>query len=149
MSTLRAEDRPGVQASGNAVAPALAGALALALLVTSAFYIVLAVVPFYAHGIHLRSFTEIAGSFVDVKGYPPFSWPALGGIMQGAAMLSVFFVRVFVPVLAAALVATTVVGWRSAPQASRIFWLASALLSSSLSLLAWTSQSIILTWLVD
>lgn len=129
--------------------PALASTFAYALLAVSVTYLLLAVTPFYVHGIHERSYAEIFGSAVDVKGYPPFSWPVAGPIFQASAMLSVFLIRVFSPLLCGALAISGWLGWRRASAPTRVLWLASGTVGLFLTIISWTTQEIILTWLAD
>lgn len=129
--------------------PQLATLFAMLLLVLSTLYVVLAVAPFYLHGINQRSYAEIFGSAVDVKGYVPFSWPGVGPFFQGGAMLSVFLVRVFCPLLCGALAISGWLGWQRSSAVVRVLWLVSGIAALLLTLFSWTTQDIILTWLVD
>ncbi|MEA2572751.1 MAG: hypothetical protein QOH93_49 [Chloroflexia bacterium] len=129
--------------------PALATAFAVALIAMSALYLVLAVAPFYLHGIDRHSYAEIFGSAVDVKGYAPFSWPGVGPLFQMGAMLSVFLVRVFCPVMCGALAITGWLGWRWSAPAARVIWLVAGTAALVLTLVSWTTQDIILVWLAD
>jgi hypothetical protein len=140
------------QATGSgqlAKIPSLASTCAFALIALSAVYLLLAVAPFYLHGIHERSYAEVFGSAVDVKGYAPFSWPGVGPLFQAAAMLSVFLIRVFSPLLCGALAICGWLGWRRASTPSRVLWLLSGGIGLLLTTVSWTTQEIILTWLVD
>jgi hypothetical protein len=129
--------------------PQLATAFAMLLLVFSALYVALAIAPFYLHGINQRSYAEIFGSAVDVKGYTPFSWPVFGPLFQMGAMLSVFLVRVCCPLVCGALAISGWLGWRRSAPAARITWLVAATAALSLTLVSWTTQDIILTWLAN
>lgn len=129
--------------------PQLATLFAMLLLVLSALYTVLAIAPFYLHGINQRAYAEIFGSAVDVKGYAPFSTPVLGPFFQGGAMLSVFLVRVFCPLLCGALAISGWLGWQRSTAAARVLWLVAGVVALLLTLVSWTTQDIILTWLAD
>lgn len=129
--------------------PALATTFAVALLGLSAAYLLLAVAPFYLHGIHERSYAEIFGSAVDVKGYAPFSWAGVGPLFQAGAMLSVFLIRVFSPLLCGALTISGWLGWRRSSIPMRALWLAAVATGLFLTIISWTTQDIILTWLAD
>ncbi|HVF99037.1 MAG TPA: hypothetical protein VND68_04300 [Chloroflexia bacterium] len=129
--------------------PQLANLFAVLLLCASVLYVLLAVAPFYLHGINQRSYAEIFGSAVDVKGYAPFSWPVLGPLFQLGAMLSVFLVRVFCPLVCGALAISGWLGWQRSAPAGRIAWLVAGTVALSLTLVSWTTQDIILTWLAD
>lgn len=127
----------------------LATLFAMLLLALSALYVSLALAPFYLHGIHERSYAEIFGSAVDVKGYAPFSWPGVGPLFQMGAMLSVFLIRVFSPLLCGALAISGWLGWRRSSTPARALWLATGATGLFLTSISWTTQEIILTWLVD
>jgi hypothetical protein len=129
--------------------PALAVTFAVALLVLSVLYLLLAVAPYYLHGIDERSYAEIFGSAVDVKGYAPFSWPVVGPFLQGGAMLSVFLIRVFSPLLCGALGISGWLGWRRASGPAKVLWLVAGVTGLFLTTISWTTQEIILTWLAD
>ena len=127
--------------------PQLATLFAMLLLVASALYVLLALGPFYLHGINRRTYAEIFGSAVDVKEYAPFSWPVFGPLFQMGAMLSVFLVRVFCPLVCGALAISGWLGWRRSAPAARVAWLVAGTAALLLTLVSWTTQDIILTWL--
>jgi len=122
-------------------------ACGLVLLAVTVAYLLFAVLPFYANGIHLRSYQEIGGSLVDVKGYPPFTW--LGGPAQAIAMLS----AVYIPWVGAALVPILVVAlavrWRSFRAGEAWLWLAVSMATIAAVALTWPVHAILMTWLVD
>ena len=129
--------------------PALATAFALTLAAMGITYLLLAVTPFYLHGIHERSYAEIFGSAVDVKGYAPFSWPGVGPLFQMGAMLSVFLVRVCCPLLCGALAISGWLGWRRTSTPARALWLVAGATGLVLTTNSWATQEMILIWLVD
>jgi len=110
-------------------------------------YLLFAALPFYGNGIHRHSYAEIAGSFVDVKGYPPFNW--LGGPAQGVAMLSAGLVRPVGLALTPVLLATLVVARRSLRRAEATLWLTTAVVSIAVLALTWEALGIITAWLAD
>ncbi|MHB1135015.1 MAG: hypothetical protein ACYC4L_21805 [Chloroflexota bacterium] len=119
----------------------LAGLLLLGL--TTA-YLLLAVLPFYGHGIHLRSLQEIGGSFVDPKGYAPFVWftPLAGiGVLVAGYLLPVSLA--LVPLLALGL------KWGTPARGERALWLGTIAFNVASLAATWPARSLIGMWLAD
>lgn len=115
-------------------------------LILTIAYLFFAVLPFYGNGIHLHSYQEIAGSLVDVKGYPPFVWFLP---LQAVAMLVAGYAPLIsLPVTPLTLV-LTVLKWRTLTRAERAFLLAACALNVAILALTWQQRGIILAWLVD
>ena len=122
------------------------GALALG---SALLFLLVAVVPFYANGIHLHSYAEIFGSQVDIKGYPPFTWPAVGLPLLLLAHLAYIFVPFLALPALAALALALLTGWRSFSGAERLRWL-TALAATALILAgAWPIWTNLGTWIAD
>ena len=128
-------------------AQAIARTCGIVLLAMTAAYLLLAVLPFYGNGIHMHSYQEIAGSMVDVKGYPPFAW--LGGPAQGIAMLAAGYVLPMSLVLVPVLVATLLARWHSFGWTEVKWWDAVCVANVVTLAMTFESYQIILTWLVD
>lgn len=115
-------------------------------------YVVLGLLPFYGNGIHLHSYQEIYGSFVDVKDYPPFSWLSwtwFGGPAQGLAMIFTAYAPLLSIPLSPLLLGTVVSRWRSLRRSKAVFWTAVCLINAAVMGLTWQAHMVILTWLVD
>ncbi len=117
------------------------------LLVVTVAYILFAVAPYYANGIHLRSYQEIAGSFVDVKGYPPFTW--LGGPAQAIAMLAAGFAPWLSALLLPVLAVVLVMRWRLFSKGEVVLWLSVAAATLLAVGLTWSMHTTLMIWLVD
>jgi hypothetical protein len=112
-------------------------------------YLVLSVLPFYANGIYLHSYRDIAGSFVDVKGYPPYAWFGVGRLAQGIAMITAgllpYASLLFTPL---ALIALGL-KWNSFARREVTFWAATGLINAASLALTWQVYATIMVWLVD
>lgn len=116
-------------------------------LVFTVFYLLLAILPFYANGIHLHSYQEINRSLVDVKDYPPFTW--LGGPAQGVAMLTAGYIPVVSLILIPPLLFTLALSWSSFRGGEAALWLATAVTNVVALALTWPVLVTVVTWLVD
>lgn len=130
-------------------ADAIAQACGAVILVLTAAYLLLAVLPFYGNGIHLHSHAEIAGSHVDVKGYPPFVWSWIGGLAQGAAMLSAALTPPASLLLTPILLVALGVKWYTQARSGLALWTITAAINIVTLAVTWQSLRVIVTWLVD
>ena len=119
------------------------GAIVLGLTVA---YLLLVVLPFYSNGIHLRSYQEIAGSFLDVKGYPPFVWFLP---LQALAMLAAGYAPLVSVPLTPLTLLLMAARWRSLSRAELAFLGATCLANVVALALTCQERGIILTWLAD
>lgn len=71
--------QPQVRSTLASAALALAWICFFALSAITLQYLLLAVLPFYANGIHLEQHSTIGWGGVDAKEYPPFVWQSEGG----------------------------------------------------------------------
>jgi hypothetical protein len=120
----------------------ICGAIILALTIA---YLLLVVLPYFGNGIHLRSFEEIAGSHVDVKGYPPFVWFTP---VQGAALLASALTPL-TAALAPVVLVSLAMCRRSLRHAEAALWLVAAVLNITTLAATWQTLGLIRTWLVD
>ncbi|MGQ9674383.1 MAG: hypothetical protein ACUVX1_01780 [Chloroflexota bacterium] len=119
------------------------------ILVLTAAYLLLAVLPFYGNGIHLHSYAEVAGSHVDVKGYPPFAWSWIGGPAQGAAMLSAALTPLASLLLTPILLVALGVKWHTRVRSGLALWTVTAAINIVTMAVTWQSLGVIVTWLAD
>src|SRR5689334_4134037 len=122
------------------------GALALSI---ALLFLLVAVLPFYANGIHLHSYAEIFGSQVDIKGYPPFTWPAVGLPLLLLAHLAYIFVPFLALPALAVLALALLTGWRTFSAAERLRGVAT--LAATVIILAggWPIWSHLGAWIAD
>ena len=119
----------------------LAGLLLLGL---TAAYLLLAVLPFYLHGINLRTYQEISSSLFDPKDYPPFLWftplSAIGALVAG-----------YLPLLSLALAPLLALGlkWGAPARGERALWLGTLALNLAALAATWQARGLIGIWLAD
>lgn len=117
------------------------------ILILTATYLLFAVLPFYGNGIHLRSYQEIGGSLVDVKGYPPFTW--LGGPAQAVAMLAAGYMPFVSFILTPLLLVVVALNRKILRRSEAALWVTTGAVNIVALALTWQTRSTILTWLVD
>ncbi len=119
------------------------------ILIFTAAYLVLSVLPFYANGIYLYSYRDIAGSFVDPKGYPPFAWFEVGRIAQGIAMITAGYIPYASLLFTPLGLFTLGLKRNSFAKIEVTFWAATGLINIVSLALTWQMHGIIMLWLVD
>jgi hypothetical protein len=95
----------------------ICGVLALSTWVLS---VLVAVIPFYTNGIYLHSYAEIYGSQVDIKGYPPYTWPVVGLPLLWLAHLAYIFTPGLIIIALMALTLVLLINWRTFSLSERL-----------------------------
>jgi hypothetical protein len=124
----------------------LSGAIVLTFTVA---YLVLSVLPFYANGIYLHPYRDIAGSLVDVKGYPPFAWAGVGQLAQGIAMITAGLMPYASLLLTPLALMSLGLKRSSFARTEATLWVAAGLLNVVSLALTWQVHGTIMVWLVD
>ena len=123
--------------------------IGFALLAVTTVFILFVLAPFYGNGINLRSYTEIAGSQVDFKGYAPFAWP----IVRPPATLLAIFSAALTPalslVLGPLLVLSLALNWGHVRRSRRLLWVCMLAANAAILLLTRDSLELIRLWFND
>ena len=95
----------------------ICGALALGI---ALLFLLVDVIPFYTNGIYLHSYAEIYGSQVDIKGYPPYTWPVVGLPLLWLAHLAYIFTPGLIIIALMALTLVLLINWRTFSLSERL-----------------------------
>jgi hypothetical protein len=124
-------------------------AVGLTLLGLTIIFILFTLLPFYGHGIHLRSHGEIFGSQVDFKGFAPFVWPLARIPATALALVGAILTPYLSLLLGPLLLVSLRLNWRHFRRQQRWLWIGTLAVNAASLLLTWPSLDLIRLWLAD